>query len=93
MARKYPREMRNTLAENRRRCLSFFIRRLDWIFRGAPDGVLSMLWAGNAIGNGSAGKTIAGMPDEGLEYSGVRGRESCFCVVAVGHRSFDASSE
>ena len=28
------------------------------------DGVLSMLWDWNAIGNGSAGKTIAGMADE-----------------------------
>lgn len=29
-----------------------------------------MVWDPNAIGNGSAGKTIAGMADEGLEHSG-----------------------
>ena len=43
---------------------------------GVPEGVLSMLWDWNAIGNGTSGKTRVGMSDEGLEHSGVRGRES-----------------
>jgi hypothetical protein len=41
--------------------------RLD--IRGAPDGVLSMLWDWNAIGNGTAGKTPVGMTDEDLAHS------------------------
>jgi len=32
--------------------------------RGVLDGVLSISWYANAIGNGTAGNTIAGMPDE-----------------------------
>ena len=41
--------------------------RLD--IRGAPDGVLSMLWDWHAIENGTAGETRVGMTDEGLEHS------------------------
>ena len=46
--------------------------RLD--IRGAPNGVLSMVWDWNAIGNGTAGKTRVGMTDGGLEHLGDRGQ-------------------
>ncbi len=36
---------------------------------GGPDGVLSMLWAWKAIGNGTAGTTRVGTTDEGWEHS------------------------
>ena len=61
MERKYTKDVRNTQAVKLEEMFKFFHNEARWNLRGAPDGEWSMLWDWNAIGNGTAGKTIVGI--------------------------------